>query len=545
VECKSNTLIGNFHNPDFPGALWFNWWLGHSIKNHLDFFHTDYLSYPFGENLWCSMGNFLNIFLFYPINKIWGLIKGFNFTAFIILLLNCLAGFTLINIIVKNKSLAFLGGFIIGINQFTLRELNWGRLDQLAIFWFAFFLWALVKLKNSKSPKFIWVTALFFALTTLGSFHYGIISSILIFTWSILALFKKDFRFFKKIFSSVIVGILILSPFLLVFLKEFTSEYYLPLTNVDLFHEYYSFLQIMTDHSLDPIASFSFSPHVRWKFDLVKISPFLFILSLIFLVKNWRKKDILYWNVLWIISIILAVGPLLQFNHRVVKLDFRVILLPYYFLAKFVPFFSRFFWPYRFLLVFWISGVVIIMIAIKDWYERVNKFKRSLFHTGIIFYIFLELSFYSCYTFPFQTTKIKIPVVYYMLKKLPEGVVLELPYCFGQNDLVYIYYQTIHGRKLLNSSFGLSPLIILPAGYREFLREFDLSKDGIFIKNEKDLEYLKNLGIRYIVFNENRALRNLNCNYFLLKKMEARLMELLGKPAIFSPSERIFLFVLY
>lgn len=545
VHNDFHTVIGNFHNPDFPGTLWLNWWLNYSIKNHLNFFHTDYLSYPFGENLWCSVGNFLTLFLFYPINKILGLIRGFNFTAFVILLLNCLAGFTLINAIVKDKYLAFLGGFIIGVNLYSLRELAWGRLDQLVIFWFIFFLWALVKIKDTKAFKFVYISALFFILTTLGSFHYGIISLILVFFWLILAFFKKEYYFLKYSFFSLIIGILVLSPVLIIFLYEFNSEYHFPLTNVDLFHDYFPFLQMMTDHSLDPVASFSFFPYLRSKFDLIKVSPFIFALSFIFLLKNWRKrKNNIYWNTSWIISIILSLGPLLQFNHHPIRIGFnRVIPLPFYFLAKYVPFFSRFFWPYRFLVVFYISSVVIILISFKEWFRKKNKVRKISFIIGSISVIILELAFYFCYIFPFPRTKIKIPGIYFKLKSLPEGGVLELPYFKGKQGTEYLYYQTIYKKKLVNSSCILSPELLVPPKYRKFLSEFDLSPEGIFIKNKGHIEMLKKIGVRYVVFDESR-IRNMYNDSQKVKILRKKIIDLFGHPFAKSDKKEIYLFIL-
>lgn len=539
----TTTAIGNFHNPDLPGTLWFNWWLSHSLEKGLDFFHTDYLSYPYGENLWCTMGNFLTLFLSYPVNKTLGLIRGYNVTAFIFLILNCIAGFLLINTIIKNKYLAFLGGFIIGINQFTLRELAGGRLDQLAIFWFLFFLWSLVKLKNTQKLKFIFFSALLFILVALSSWHYGIISILLVISWSITAIFKKNYLFFRSSLSALSIGFLVLSFVLIFFIPEFNLEYSLPLTNIDLFNNYSPFLKMMLNNSLNPMALFFVFRFSKGDSVAIKISPFVFILSFIFLIMSKRRKESdVYWNNLWIISIILSLGPLLRLNLQVIKTGVHTeILLPFYFLAKYIPFFVRFFWPNRFLLIFFVSSAIIIMTFIERWFKAKENFKKAIFLIGFIFIIIAELSFHSGYIFPFQATAIKVPDIYFKLKDLPDGVVLELPYRKGARGLEYLYYQTIHKKKMLNSSFGLWPFEIVPKKHRRLIINFDLSNRGLFVRSEKDIEYLKGLGIKYIVFNGERALIGLN----ELKEMEKRLFDLLGEPSISSPGSKTYLFILY
>lgn len=519
-------IIGQFNQPDLAGVLWYHWWFGYSLENGLDFFYNRYLSYPYGENAWLRVGGFSSFFFCYPVMKICGLVKGCNIMFFLILLMNCLSGFLLINELVKNKYLAFLGGGLICFNVFIFREISAGRLEQVSIFWIILYFWALIKLKKTKAKIYIFISALFFLMTSLTAWHYGVILCFVFLFWMISMLIEKQWKVFEFSLFSFLTAIILIAPVVFIFTANFNGAYNNSFSIGETSSIQFSLFRVMKEFSLDAGGFFFYAGrHIK-----IKISLVTFIFSFIFaVIYFWRKYNI-FWLFVWVGAIIFSLGPILQFNQVSTG-----IYLPFYWLVKYIPFMGRFLWPYRFLVLFYLASIVIIVTVIKE-----SK-KRVFISVGCVLFIILELALYFQYIFPVKSSKIEVSSIYRELTQLPQGIVLKLPF-YGYGSQNFLYYQTIHQKKMFNGLITMGHLELIPYAQRKFIERFDLSGVGWFIKDKEDVDFLKQLGFKYILIDENgwpseNAVKE-------IERIKEKFKEFFGEPDRYNPEEGLYLYIL-
>ncbi|MFH1791956.1 MAG: hypothetical protein ABH885_08270 [Candidatus Omnitrophota bacterium] len=516
---------------DVSGTLWYNWWFNFAQANNLNLFYTDYLCFPKGISVWLISGNLLIIFIFLPLYKLFGIAQGYNITAFLILLANCIAGFLLALRITEKKPAAFIGGLLFGINPYTLFELINGRMEQLAIFWIALFYWALLKMRASPKLGNVFLSAFFFACTFLSLWHYGIILLFALMLWMTGAVLRKDYAHFRVCVFMTVLGCAAFLPYGLGFSALMASQYDFSFTDLDFYGKYVDFFKIMTAAStVKPIS------YLPGYFSAVLSLITLGICAIIAII-NRKIRYGAYWAVMGFLAVIFSMGPVYEVYSQGNLITYH---LPFYYFVKYVPFMGRFFWPWRFLALFYLSASVIIASGISRISEIRAYAGRVLLVAVVALIMFLEFFLYIYPKWPSLNMPYKIPSIYYELAKLPDGAVLELP--FSQSNY-YVYYQAIHHKKLMNSMIsGTNELN--PSPVRDYYLRFDLSKHGYFMRNAVDVEFLRKSGLRYVVFNENEALRLLYGDRMLVGRIKDNLDALLGSPIITIPSENMSLYIL-
>lgn len=530
------TVIGDsFSEPDLEGTLWFYWWTGYSWEKKLNFFYSEYMNYPYGYNLWVP-GSFLTIFIFQPVIKICGLIKGYNFSVFIILLLNSLSVFLLLKELVKKKTLAFLGGALIILDYFFVREMINGRLEILSVFWMIFYLYSLVRLRNTKKIKYIFISALFFLLANLSSWYYGVIICCSIFVWMIMLVYSRQWKDFKFALFSFFLGGILFLPFFLVFFSNFYSNYENFLSSKILQRNCSQFLSDIHDDSWDLYLANIFLPRSSFP----KVSMVLFVFSFVGVVANREiRKQYTGWFFFWIVSLVfsLGIGYVLQFSSRVLSSR-----LPFYYLVENFPLiytysFSK---PYRFLSLFSLASIVIITLTVNSRFKKKDIYK-FFFLGGVFSLMIIESAVYTRDIFPMKSSKLEVPSIYYKLAQLPPGAVLKLPY--NNRKQGCLYYQTIHQKKMFNDNwYSLSFLVCLKQ--RDFTSAVGLLENGWIVRKKEDIDFFRRLGLKYVIFDEKETLEMVKYSLPELEEIKTRFRDILGESYMSDLKERLFLYIL-
>jgi len=86
----NNKIIGRADYPGLQGEILFQQNIIYNFEkgNRFAHFNTDYLNYPFGENLGFGIANSLHLFMYIPLKFFFGIISSYNALLIIVFTLN-------------------------------------------------------------------------------------------------------------------------------------------------------------------------------------------------------------------------------------------------------------------------------------------------------------------------------------------------------------------------------------------------------------------------------------------------------------------------
>lgn len=543
ISGEDALLVGECGHADMTGTLWFHWWVDHALSNGLGLFNSDYLSFPQGEDLWIASGNVLTLLIFNPVIRLFGLFPGYNITVLSIVMLNCLAGYLLTAEVARSKSIAFFGGLLLGLNHVLFLEIEAGRLEQLAIFWVLLFFWSMLKMRHGKTVKYVLLSAVLFTLTALGSWHYGILVALAAGLWALVALAQKDRRLARLYLLSLLAGLALILPAVILQMKAFASAYGHSLSAISDSLFFPSLLRVMREHSVD-LLQFFLPP--QWRLKVFLGVPFWAATACIILAVvarlAWGRRAPqggTFWILLWLSAAVFSLGPVLQIHQESTGLH-----LPFYYFIKYVPYMGRFLWPHRFLVLFLVASVVLIAttarVLTQDSPRRAAAVSTVL--AGLVATQLLLCR--SKEVLPLRTSKVKVHDVYARLARLPAGALLELPI---HGTLPYnnteILAQITHQKKLFNGIM-VTPYYLAPKRAKAFISTFSYRNGEGFFKNAQQILALKQAGLKYVVFREQKALGRGGLTRGTVDRMLQKLRALLGEPEVFGGRDRAYLFTL-
>jgi len=220
---------------------------------------------------------------------------------------------------------------------------------------------------------------------------------------------------------------------------------------------------------------------------------------------NWQSN--LKWLVLGGVFLILALGPFLKWDGEF-NPDIR---LPYAWLYKWLPGFSRLSYPGRAFLVTIISISVLACRGLENlvsaFAARSRTISRAVIHYGAAVIIFLVFSIMGNTTVSLPKTEINVPLVYQNLgEEKDDFAILELP--FSGNIFFRNYCQTIHGKPIFRGevpTFVLENKTIIPILKNRFISALNkpVEKSAEESDLKDDILHLSRLGFRYLLLHAN------------------------------------------
>lgn len=544
---------------DLNGTLWYQWFSKRCLSK-FDFaslYHTDFIAYPSGKNLLFDLGPPLIAFFSIPFQIVFNLPTYYNLFMVVLMAVNGLVCFMLINYIYKDTPTAFIGGLFFSINSYVFYQVNSGRPEQTAIFWIPLFILFLLKMKDKKRKSYTVIGALLLVLTSLSYWYYGIF--LLIFT----VLFLLYFLFIKKEGSvdfakNTILLLCLFSVFMLllfsypVFIQRTFPSGYRPAAGpFPAFKDIDAVLkkEIPNEHPIFPIQYLIPS---YYKYMLTNTAssflPHAFLITtVILIILSLLNVKALKSNLFYIITasffFILSLGPYLAISGH-------VIVLPYMLLYYIIPFFSRLWWPINCFSVTLVC-VSILLAAFIHWL----RLKENPI-TKIIFPVFLAVA----YLFPYYNAQYNIAYylpwlkmqafsfsrfdkphkAYYYLKEQQNCAIIEFP--FNRVILDFFRNQIIHEKKVFDCPGYAIKETVWPKKQLQYLNSNALLKyvnemlsyyapTYQYIPNEQcpklksALKQLYTMGFRFIVFNPY-YLKEYNVNISLFNELK----KILKKP---------------
>lgn len=489
---------------DSFGMLHFFWW----VKNN----SVDYM--------------FPNAPIFIFLGKIGTMlfneIVAYNLFTIFGFILTGLAGYLLVKKITQNTWAAFFSGLILTLAPFrlaqTLQHLNFSDLSGLL-----FFIYFLLSAHEQPNLKNIFLSGLFFALTTLMNYQYGFLAMVVFSIFLLFIIIKKVinksiFKINKQIILPIILTLLFICLSVGYFiapavkdtlslnkggksevvsvrnkeeLKVYSAHwfYYLyPSPENPLFAKYTkSIYQKVVDESgtnqTEQILYLGWVPlllTIYGIWQMVKIKNQTLPTG-----RQESKIKIysLFFIILGILSLYFSFAPQVEIFGLTIK-------TPAYYIFPHLPYFRVY---ARFGLLVVISVSVLAGIGLSFMLEKIRSKKIALLlYCFITLLLLLEFINFP----PFHTIDVSgkaMPESYQYLKTQPVGTVVEYPLLPSEEPKSYTYllWRRYHQFSILYGG-SVDP-------------NFDTWRPTIVnIENEKTVEKLKEIGVKYVIIHQDR-----------------------------------------
>lgn len=445
--------------------LWDFWSFKKAVLNLSNPYYTTNIFYPTGVSLAFSEVSPFNAIISIPLQHLFGLIAAYNMIWILTFILSGIGTYLLAKYLTNNTKAAFLSGLIFMFCPYHFAHAL-GHMNLTATEWIPFYVLFLIKITRENKIVNAFYAAFFLVLTAMSSVYYLLYMFIftllyLIYYWLVdKSLISRDF--IKKILimgTSFVVGF---SPFLYIMLKEMllAGSNYMYAGGFDVYSA--DLMGFFTPTIFHPIFKDLVSP-INSHFtgggaEFTVFAGYTVLLLSITAISKIKTKEIKFWTLSAITFFILCLGPIL---HVFGVTNFSLgghyfnIPLPYQILMH-IPVFSMARVPSRWDVLLMLSlailagyGLLYIFSIIKS--KSPGKGGKE----NIIFIIISCLILFEFLAVPFPMSSVEIPAIYkQMAAETDDYAILEVP---GSGAANYMYFQTLHGKKLVNGYVSRTP----------------------------------------------------------------------------------------
>jgi hypothetical protein len=460
---------------------WNLWWVKQALLvEQTNPFFTTYLDAPSGVSLLFHTLNIFNGLWTLPIQLNWGLAVAYNSVVILSFVLAGFGGYllaldTLTRVYPNGVALrpaAFIAGLIFTMSPFHMAHLL-GHMQVFSMIWPPFYvLWLLRTLTPQKRPGIPsrqWRNAamciLFLVLATLVDWYhtlYLLFFTALVLVWVLWqnrnAVGERHQRldlnpFFGPIIvvATIVLGFgLLLSPLLVPMVQEASTRPDLDTgldQNITLSADLVAFL---LPSELHPVWG-TWAKQIADNFTSTTSERLIFagftplILTLIALVGGWRRSAVKFWVLIVGVFVILAIGPYLHVNGKIVTIGSWQLPMPYLLLYYTVPFINLTRSLSRYDLMVMLGIGVLSAIGLALLTEKYRVKPAIILPVGAGLLICLEFL-----AAPFPVSSINIPQFYTNIAAdIDDYTIAELP--MNWDRPTPLLHQTVHGKKLLTS----------------------------------------------------------------------------------------------
>ena len=442
------------HDRPWVHTLWMNlWWLW-QIKYTILALHqiplfTDFIFYPIGIHplpylIQCASPSLL----FFPLASLFSVVAAGNLLLLLSISLSGYAAFLLGDHLLKDRKAAYITGLAFAFSCPQLANAQGHLLLISVIPLIPFFVLSLVRLREQNKNRNIYFLSLVSILLLFSYWYLLVFVSIFSLIYLLLNPFSRN-ALYRLLKSMTICSVVFVPIVLLVLLRQ-DMAFSAPLSqarqwSVDLI----SFFTPSHGHPLfggwvQPIRdAFLANPTIQSAY---LGYPFLAIAMVGVYRGSWRT--LAPWIVGFLLFSLLALGPSLHIQGQSVfyigNTAFSVPL-PFALFHK-APVLNALRDCSMFLIMSTLCLAVLVGYGVKNLLTWVGN-------RHAVYGVLMTLLLFDSLVIPFPTVKVHIPEVYDAIKEQPgEGTLAEVPMRPGIAK--YLFYQTIHKKKLLDVAFG-------------------------------------------------------------------------------------------
>jgi len=457
--------------------LWDMWWVKHSFWSGESVFVTDWLFYPNGVSLVYHTLILGQSLLALPWLTVFPLVGVFNVFYIVFFWLAAMFTFWLARSYWKNPWAAWVAGLVFAFSPYMMAH-SLGHFNLTAIWIFP--AWFFFVRKHENTGWWIWLVGagLIMSFALLNDYQYFVF----------LLLAATLYWLYRAWCSRRLVDYLRQAAlvFLIVFVIGFpviwygwqVMQTYLPgalLSEVSFWStDLFSYLIPSWQHPIwGDVGSYYNEQFLGTGVESVSYLGFtvigLLVVGFFWGARKLEKEGLRFWQISLIIWLVLSLGPFLKIMGEI---EFNIsdsvfqIVLPYLALFK-LPLMTVARVPARFYVLVSLSSAMMIAYVIKRILQVINNyagFWKWAWHLVLIgFFSVLILTEYVAWPFRFEEAQVP-PVYAEIVADEDEFTVLELPLWWtsghrtqGDPRTIIQYYQTYHGKKILNGSVSRVP----------------------------------------------------------------------------------------
>lgn len=483
----NNKIVGMADHPGLQGEIlmqgnvFYNFEKGNALK----YFKTDYLNYPYGEDLSFAIANSFHLFMYIPLRFFFGVAEAYNIFVIVIFLLNFLTAYLLAKYLFSLRYIALCSALVFALNPYFLLKLNMGFAQKYTLFLIPLYFLYLFKLRDKRKWVYAFICGIILCLIQFFYPPYAYYT--LIFTFIMLSyVFLKRDEFIFAATRFVFLLFFFTAGTFLIYFSLGLKDSYLSVWNEG--------FKISTNGCLSLFNPFHFFPYSREGYSVglpLGISIFVFILALTAFVKGRGMPRLLFLSAL--VFIILSAGPYLTHEGRIVTFFGYNIKLPFYFMIKYLPLAAGISFPIRLFPFIYLSFSILTGYAlyyVRPYLKRVNPFFIAA--GFLVIYVSETMSLFSP-IFPVRISDVKIPEFYKNVKKEKNEAILNLPVSTDRRIVnLYGYYSVLSGKKMMNS-YNKEMLVYIPKNKdntdlkKSFLRSLSGWNVGYIVLHRKFL----------------------------------------------------------
>ena len=502
--------------------LWDFWSFKKAALNLSNPYYTTDIFYPTGVSLAFSDVSPFNAIISIPLQQLFGLIAAYNMIWILTFILSGFSAYLLVKYLINDTKAAILSGIIFMFSPYHFAHAL-GHMNLITTEWMPLYILFLIKMTREDKKTNAIFAAIFLVLTAMSSNYYLVFMFIftllyLIYYWLVdRSLISKDFM---KRFSIMTASFLVcFSPFLYIMLKEMllSKSNYMYQGGFEEFSA--DLMAFFTPTIFHPVFKDLVSP-INSQFtgggiEFTVFAGYTVLLLSVIAIWKIKTKEIKFLALSTIIFFILCLGPYLTING-VADFSFSgynfKIPLPYVILMH-IPVFSIARAPSRWDVLVMLSLAILAGYGLNYIFCKVrNRHLLKSDKENIIFIIISCLILFEFSAVPFPMSSAEVPAFYKQLAlETDDYAILEVP-GFAAAD--YMYFQTIHGKKLVNGYVSRTPDYVLEFASRAPLISNiisrsdtpimeDITKKEVIKQNRTELiSTLSRYNIRYIIIHE-------------------------------------------
>jgi hypothetical protein len=488
------------------------WDVRQALSDPANIFNAN-IFYPHANTLAYSESQFANALLAAPILLITNQpVAAHNFVYFFSFVFSGFGTFLL----VRHLTGCWTAGLAAGvIFTFTPYRFSHFQIQMLATQWMPFALLYLDKTFRRQRWSDFLLFALFFNLTVLSSYYYGLFFSVAIFVLGLvyILVLRREIRrwsFWGKVLFVGVVTAVINIPLALPYFSLADAGFVRDLATTELLKlEIQDFLTATPENWLygDLGAVFRgeyWSEHIAFPGVLALLLAITALFSTRDKSLNPVDKLVQNRSLIWgytavfLVIIILAMGATFQIPGSDI-----IIPMPFQWLFNHVPGFQGLRAPSRFVIVSLFALSVLSGFGLAWLQTRWSAWAFTTWrplHTGKIIFILLLTAMaleYMVAPIPFEQVPSTPPVYDWLAAQEENSPVIELPFPqipveFITTESLRLYYATIHWQPLVNGYSGFEPPELA-----QIRAEMSIFPD------QNSISRLNELGVRYVVYHQD------------------------------------------
>ncbi|MDY6878413.1 MAG: hypothetical protein SWK90_19720 [Chloroflexota bacterium] len=432
--------------------MWANWWTRRSLREGLPFYHTTAILHPHGTPLYFHSFSHTHTALWLLLEPLAGPLAAYNTTVLVAFTLLGFGIYLVVHELTGHAGAGFVAGLAATFAPYHAWECAHPTL--FSTHYIPLLLWALITLFRRPNWWRGVLAGIFFTLNALASWHQLVYSAVIAGPYLAWSLFTQRERWEKHLWHSLLVALLVAAvltgPIVLPLLREQTRAGYAE-TNIDwVFNT--DVLALVTPSFFHPLWGETVRP-LYDRFPAPNRPAFVgyivLVLALLGLPRLHREHG---WLVITtLLALVLALGTRLYVNGYAITPN-----LPWY-----TPIIGFVRTPIRFNLVLGQCLAILAGFGVTTIKTRLQKsVSLAIVHCSLLIVPLVSaLVLFEFLAYPFPTTRAHTPPFYAQLAQEPGSyAIVEAP-LDRQTDKFYMYWQTVHGKSLVNGHVSRPPTL--------------------------------------------------------------------------------------